>query len=133
MSSGSAFPVTFMLGKQHSMTSSYDVNLKIDKVPIFPGKCICCKMDSPGDTLEYTVNAIGWWTFLLMFGKKHRCLVPMCAKCKRKVRYNRTKRYIVSGAAIAIGAITAIALLHTYKGPFKVYLGTAIALLAMSP
>jgi hypothetical protein len=111
-------------------------NIKLPKsvVPIFPDRCVACGFEHPGGFYRASTNAVGWWSFTFWsFGAKFSADVPACGTCSTQLRTQRLVRLAVLSAFVAVGLIVGFTLLERYHGPFKRWLVTGIAIVAVLP
>lgn len=94
------------------MPMSVDVRLPRSVEPQFPPLCCRCLSPNPEERVRCSASRFSWWELLFVwlwwFRKPVRCHVPVCARCRPKLR----RRKLLD--VVALVAIVAISLLVVY-------------------
>ena len=68
------------------MAQSTDVNLPRSHTPLFPDRCVRCKVASPRSHVRLITGTLGWWTvFIWWLDKPFVTKAPACPSCARKL------------------------------------------------
>src|SRR5688572_17329319 len=114
------------------MAFSTDLQLPRDQAPVFPARCIRCD-EAPTTTYGVTTHSIGWWSALLVAGRKHRVEVPACAACVGGLRRQRRVRFVIMMGFLIAGVLLAMRLLHVGAGIAGRWIVGVIAIAACMP
>ena len=91
------------------VVTSFDVELPKSQKPLFEDRCVVCGHDEPGCTVTLVTGPLGWWSWLIPFGKSYVVEAPACRSCLLRLPAQRVGSLLV---AMAIALVVA-----WYVGP----------------
>ena len=90
-----------------------EVELPIDRRPVFLDQCVRCARRRPGTAVWIAAEGISWqsWTRVGWRGRKLRFEVPACTDCRFRVRWTATLRaWVAISLALAAVALVVVGL-----------------------